>query len=119
MHSQNARIIKCPSGQIFLWMGDEIFSMYIYQPMDSDIGLPDVMDQIGRVWVDVVVKADGKIVGCTVFEMVMWKDVMLTVEYVGSDYSPPADGQYQNISEEFVRQRIEAYHETPAPETAE
>ena len=104
------------AGQAFLWQGDEINSIRLKEEA-YDYDMSAVLAQIGRVWVDILVKVDGNIVGCLVFEMVNWKNLGLTVEYVGSDYYPPMDGQYQAITEEFVRQRIDAYHQAIRSET--
>ena len=65
-----------------------------------------------RVWLDLVVFANGKIAGMAVFELVPWneKEHTFTAQYQFSEYYPCIDGLSQDIPEAFVWQRIDAYH---------
>lgn len=69
-----------------------------------------------HIWVDILIKADDKIVGFAVVEIVTMVLDGVTHEdgYMVDDryteYYPLIDGQFQEIDEEFVWQRIEQYH---------
>lgn len=69
-----------------------------------------------HIWVDILIKADDKIVGFAVVEIVTMVLDGVTHEYGYmvddryTEYYPLIDGQFQEIDEEFVWQRIEQYH---------
>lgn len=95
-----------PTDQTFSWKGHDLWGM-----TTDELGLPDVLVQVGGVWVDIVVKVDDNIVGCAVFEIVPYQNFGLTARYVCSEYYPQVNGRYQNITEEFVQKRLEACHQ--------
>lgn len=94
------------AGQTILWQGQELNAM-----LEDGMSLEDVLAKTGRVFVDLVVKADDHIVGCAVFEIIPWNGIGFTVRYLCSEYYPQVDEQYQPITEEFVQQRIAACHQ--------
>ena len=69
-------------------------------------------EQPDHVWIDVVARANGCIVGFMVLEIIPWPERPdgFTVRYCYSEGYLMQDGHYQNITEEFVNARIEAYH---------
>lgn len=95
-----------PTDQTFSWKGHDLWGM-----TTDELGLPDVLVQVGGVWVDIVVKVDDNIVGCAVFEIVPYQNFGLTARYVCSEYYPQVNGRYQNITEAFVQKRLEACHQ--------
>ena len=65
-----------------------------------------------QVWIDVVVRANGQIVGMAVFAVEGYGSYYSSkLFYMYSEGYPMIDGKFQNVSEEFVRSRIEAYHQ--------
>lgn len=69
-----------------------------------------------HIWVDILIRADDKIIGFAVLEIVDWVENGklveggYTIEDRYTEYYPLIDGQFQEISEDFVWQRIEQYH---------
>ena len=94
------------AGQTFLWQGHDLWCM-----TTDELGLVEVLAQVGGVWIDVVVKVDDNIVGCAVFEIIPYQNFGLTAQYVCSEYYPQINGRYQEITEEFVQKRLEAIHQ--------
>lgn len=80
-----------------------------------DVVPEEERDQVmpDRIWVDMVVKILDDIVGLVVFEIVPWegRDDAFTIYYRYSEFYPMFDGRKQEVSEELVWQRIEAYHQ--------
>ena len=76
-------------------------------------GLPyssiEAMSKIGNVYVDVIIKADGNIVGYALLEMVYTNDVvpLFRSALKTSVYYPKVDGDFQKIDEAYVLQQIE------------
>lgn len=70
-------------------------------------------EQPDRCWIDVVVMADGHIIGCAVFELIPWVqyDKGMTYVYRYSEYYPQVDGTCQAVTEAFVEQRLEIFHQ--------
>ena len=67
-----------------------------------------------RVWIDIIVRMDGNIVGFAVFEIVPWDQsswVSTSVYKYSEFYSSADDAQSQEITEDFVLSRIEACHQ--------
>ena len=65
---------------------------------------------------DILIKADGKVVGFAVLEIVDWiwngthRKNAYAIEDRYTEYYPLIDGQFQEVTEEFAWQRIEQYH---------
>lgn len=70
-------------------------------------------EQPDRCWIDVVAMADGHIIGCAVFELIPWiqYDNGMTYVYRYSEYYPQVDGACQAVTEAFVEQRLETFHQ--------
>ena len=70
-----------------------------------------------HIWVDILIQADGNIVGFAVLEIVDWiyngnkLTDAYTIEDRYTEYYPLIDGQFQEIDEAFVWQRVEQYHQ--------
>ena len=85
----------------------------------GEYNLPQSVMQIERpehIWVDILIKADGKVVGFAVLEIVDWiwngtyRKNAYAIEDRYTEYYPLIDGQFQEVTEEFAWQRIEQYH---------
>lgn len=76
------------------------------------------MEKPDRIWVDILIMSRDHIVGFAVFEVVSFADVhegyQLIFHY--SEVYDYVDGRFQNVSEEFVRSRMEACHRKFAEE---
>ena len=84
-------------------------------PMDMPVDIQET-EQPEHIWVDILIKADDHIVGFAVVEIVDWvRDGQLvedgyTVADRYTEYYPLVDGQFQEVDEAVVWQRIEQYH---------
>ena len=84
-------------------------------PMEMPVEATDT-DRPQHIWVDILIKADDHIVGFAVIEIVDWvRDGKIvedgyTVADRYTEYYPLIDGQFQEVDEEFVWQRVEQYH---------
>lgn len=85
----------------------------------GEYSMPEGKEQIEKpehIWIDILIKADGKIVGFVVLEIVTMELDGVTYEdgYMVDDryteYYPLVNDQFQEIDAEFVWQRIEQYH---------
>lgn len=96
------------NGETVYWEGMELWDLTDAQP-DGGRNMGEVLAQIGSVYMDVVIKADGNIVGYALFEMVSMDDnsCIFSVALRNSVYYPAVDGEFQAVSEEYVRQEIE------------
>ena len=83
--------------------------------------VPEVFRDLSKpdhIWVDILIKADDKVVGFAVVEIVDWHTDCYLKDHGGcytvadrySEYYPLVDGQLQDIDLKFVLQRIEQYH---------
>lgn len=67
-----------------------------------------------HIWVDILIKADDHIVGFAVLEIVPWdmfvSEYSYTIEDRYTEYYTLIGGQFQEVDEDFVWQRIEQYH---------
>ena len=81
----------------------------------SEVPKEERMEKPERIWIDIIVRANGCVVGFMVLEIVHWDEYTMdesyTVLYRYSEGYQMIDGHYQNITEEFVNARIEACHQ--------
>ena len=73
----------------------------------TDFGEPDE-DGYGHggVYLDVVIRVEGHIVGYAVVEMVDCGGLMICAELIASEYFPMVNGQYEQITQEQVNAYI-------------
>ena len=64
-----------------------------------------------QIWIDVVIYANGNIVGMAVYEVDITPERRFHLVFLYSEGYEMIDGEFQYISEEFVNARIEAYHQ--------
>lgn len=87
---------------ITMWVGP-------YDIPDID---PAVIEKPNRIWIDIVVRDGDYIIGLIIYELIPWKDHYkgYTIVNAYDECYKLVDGHFQSIPEEFVNQRIEAYH---------
>lgn len=92
------------NGETVRWSGDEL---YFDRP--QGMSFEEYYAGLESVHLDIIIKADGNIVGYAVVEMIC-TDVKLCIfqaALVDSGYFPKQDGAFQNVTEEYVRELIE------------
>lgn len=93
------------NGETLYWEGHEL------NP-DGESRYKGIEPGENTIYVELIIKADKHIIGYAIFEIVPvdgWGENAYTAVLVHSVYYPIVDGQFQTISEEFVRQEIENY----------
>ncbi len=94
------------------WMADPLIFIWKHDPkLHPDEVKPD------RIWIDVLVKHHGAIVGFVIYEVVAPDEdypYRFFLEYRYCEYYNRIDTREQNITEEFVNARIEAYRQYAA-----
>lgn len=92
------------NGETIRWDGDEL---YFDRP--QGMSFEEILAEIERIHLDIIIKADGNIVGYAVLEMICTNTKMCVFHaaLVDSGYFPKVDGVFQNVSEEYVRELIE------------
>lgn len=88
--------------------------------LDPEFSLQTMLEEQNGLFLQVIIRADGNIVGFAVFEMICMDQSM---EFYGvtmreSVYYPKVDGQFQPITEEYVQEQIQACDLTPLAGTA-
>ena len=88
---------------LFYWEGYELVELC----EGRTIG--EVMDEIGPVYVEVIIRADEAIIGYAVFEMYSMddKEPAFMVRLKANTFYPKIDGQFQNVTEDYVHKAIE------------
>ena len=81
----------------------------------SDVGPEEVKAEVRpeHIWVDIIIRANGNIVGFAVLEIVDWPGMGENCYMLADGYTECyrlIDSRFQTIDEEFVWQRIEQYH---------
>lgn len=91
------------NGETIHWMGDEL-----YFDRDPKISLEEAIEKVGRIHLDIIIKADGNIVGYAVLEMICTNLnlCIFNAVLVDSKFYPKVDGAFQNVAEEYVREQI-------------
>lgn len=98
---------QASNGETVYWEGMELWYAAESQP-DGSKNMGELLADIGKIYMDVLIKADGNIVGYAVFEMVSLDEngCMFSAALRNSAYYPIVDGEFQSVTEEFVRQEI-------------
>ena len=90
-------------------------SKYGFEWRGSNTGPEEVKaeERPEHIWVDIVIRANGNIVGIAVLEIVDWpgrgEDCYMLIDAYSECYHL-VNGRFQPIDEDFVWQRIEQYH---------
>lgn len=102
-HEQNLTI---QNGEMFFWRR-ELPDDYFYDP---EFSLQAMLEGESGLYMQVLIRADGNIVGFTVFEMICMDQQMqfYGVTMRESVYYPKVDGQFQPITEEYVQEQIQS-----------
>ena len=64
--------------------------------------------QLGGVYIDIIIQADGHIVGCAIIEIGCLETVpsVLSAGLLASVYYPKVNGEFQDITEEYITEQI-------------
>lgn len=102
------------NGETFFWRR-ELPENYL-----PEFSLQTMLEEENGLFLQVLIRADGNIVGFAVFEMICLDEQMLFygVTMRESVYYPKVDGQFQMITEEYVQEQIQACDLTPLAGTA-
>lgn len=73
---------------------------------------PTTIEKPDRIWIDAIFRDGDYIIGFAVYELVPWGDHNegYTIVNAYDESYKLIDGRFQSITEEFVNQRIDAYH---------
>ena len=100
----------------FPYLGKEASHERYFNWRGEDLMPKDIRDteKPEHAWVDILIIADDHVVGFAVLEIVHWdvfgSEYSYTIEDRYTEYYPIINGEFQEIDEEFVWQRIEQYH---------
>ena len=97
-----------PNGEVVWWDGLQ---------RSSEDAFRDIRNWKEPIYVDVIIRADGHIVGYAIVEIVC-KDEQMLLYYSTlrkSVFYPKVDGQFQNISEEYIQKEMCAYKQAQKP----
>ena len=94
------------NGETVYWTGYEI----LRQHDSSSETVAQTLDRLGGAYIDIVIEADGNIIGYAVVEIgVVRPDTHMYCSALKSSvYFPKVDGEFQKITEEYVNQQIAA-----------
>lgn len=94
------------NGETVYWTGHEILKEH---DATSET-VAQTLDRLGGAYIDIIIKADGNIIGYAVVEIgVVRPDAHMYCSALKSSvYFPKADGEFQKITEEYVSQQIAA-----------
>lgn len=88
---------------------------YVYWRAEKTMLWTKFLDEQGGIYINVIVRADEHIVGYAIFEIVAQDELM---QFYGiamreSVYYPKVDGQFQEITEEYVQSQMDTEALTP------
>lgn len=88
---------------------------YFYWRAEKTMLWTEFLDQQGGIYINVIVRADGHIVGYAIFEIIAQDELM---QFYGiamreSVYYPKVDGKFQEITEEYVQSQMDIQTLTP------
>lgn len=98
------------NGRTVYWTGNELLGIYAdYAPNVQDLSeFDEMLIGLGEVYMDVVMKADGHIVGCAVIQFVCTEELgaEFSAKLVKTLFYPPVNGEFQEISEAYVQKML-------------
>lgn len=104
-------------GTLVKYVGQLAFIEYSWSlawvgPYDIPDIDPAVTEKPNRIWIDAIFRDGEYIIGFAIYEVVPWGDHNegYTIVNAYDESYKLIDGRFQSITEEFVNQRIEAYH---------
>ncbi len=93
------------NGETVHWTGYEILRAHD----SSNETLAQALERLGGAYIDIIIKADGNIVGYAVVEIgALPKVDVLCSKLKNSVYFPKVNGEFQAITDKYVRQQIAA-----------
>lgn len=108
----HGKTVTINNGDWFRWEGQELVEMCV------DRTMVEVLEQTGQIYTEVIIRADGNIVGYAVFEILCLNPDMATfgIAMRESVYYPKVDGQFQEVSEAYVQEQIKARERNNLPD---
>lgn len=105
-----------PKSELTVYNGDTI--RWMHGSMREAI---DEIGHCGRFFANILIMADERIVGYGIIDFVFYNEEGMMPSFVTIGFStvcfPMVDGEFQNVSEEYVWKQIEEYKRTkPEPE---
>lgn len=105
-------------GELATYWGQTAYPKYSFDlawvgPYDIPDTNPSESEKPDRIWIDMIFRNGEYIVGFAIYEIVPWgdHDEGYTIVNAYDECYKLIDGHFQNITEEFVNARIEAYHQ--------
>lgn len=97
------------NGEVIRWTAYHTFAAWIKQ---SELSMAEFVEQLGGMYLDVVIRSGEHIIGYAVLEMWGWEQgAGFSGKLLESEYFPMADGAYQQITQEQVDGYIAAAKE--------
>lgn len=87
------------NGDVVYWRGYEVLEA-------EGATLDEKIANCGGVYLDIVIKADGNVIGYAVFEIGAGRSMVFTSSLKASVYFPKVDGEFQTVTDEYVNQQI-------------
>ena len=96
--------VTLQNGDTIYWTGNEIWDA----TTDLQNGFEETLAQLGGVYIDIIIQADGHIVGCAIIEIGCLETVpsVLSAGLLASVYYPKVNGEFQDITEEYITEQI-------------
>lgn len=108
---ENAKLGKCGTidqGETVFWTGFEVLDIYATGEEEGKNREESFLD-LGGIFVEFVVRAEGNIVGYAVMEIISvdYESSIFGIELRDSTYFPKVDGEYQNVTQKYIDRRIQ------------
>lgn len=96
------------NGEAICWDGGELLDLMSKEEDLFENKVEDLLTKIDEIYMRIIIKADGNIVGYTVIEMVCTNVnlCLFNAMIVESGCFPKVDGEFQNVTEEYVRDLV-------------
>lgn len=96
------------NGEAICWDGGELLDLMSKEEDLFENKVEDLLTQIDEIYMRIIIKADGNIVGYTLIEMVCTNVnlCLFNAMIVESGCFPKVDGEFQNVTEEYVRDLV-------------
>ena len=96
------------NGEAICWDGGELLDLMSKEEDSFENKAEDLLANIDEIYLSIIIKADGNIVGYTVIEMVCTNVnlFLFNAMMVDSNYFPKVNGEFQKVTEEYVRNLV-------------
>lgn len=94
------------NGDTVHWRGYEVYKEH----GGTDETWEQTLERLGGVYVDIIIKADGNIIGFAIFELLCTTPDagVFSPQMCASVYYPKVDGEFQAVTDEYVSQQMTA-----------